>query len=96
MAIPTKLVICPEQIESSDMKVLLEKEDLFFTGDGEDTDFNKLCIFLIYERAKGKRSFYHSWLSLTEHPCSVLRYTPAQLKFIGHQGIAKEAREMQT
>ena len=41
-------------------------KDIFDNEDDDDSDFNKLTLFVMYEKNKGKKSFWHPFFDVVE------------------------------
>ena len=66
MAIPNKLMISALLVEDSELAEIIEKFEFIFDGEqNEESDFNKLTLFLTYHKLIGQKSFYFPMLNVT-------------------------------
>jgi hypothetical protein len=54
---------------------ILLSPDLFDEDENSDAEFNILALAVLWEKVKGKESFYHDMLSVTESNNSMLDWT---------------------
>ena len=53
LAVPQHLIISLTKVKQSELKHLIEKEQILNDEDDSDTEFNVLVLYLIYEHLKG-------------------------------------------
>ena len=63
MAIPKKLIISVSMVKASPLGQILHSYPLLSDDDSEETEFNILALFLIWQKRLGEDSFYYPYLS---------------------------------
>jgi len=83
-------------VKSSKLNIILETNpDLFSPELSEDSDFNILSLFILYERLKNKDSFYYPMFEVSENNYSLLNWTNKELDFLEDLNIKEQVHEFQ-
>jgi hypothetical protein len=81
MAIPNRLLISCLLVDESEVAPIIKKhEDFFDAEDDDDADFNKLALFVMYERNKGKQSFWHPFFDVIDSSYTQLEWKKPEIK----------------
>lgn len=81
--IPNKLLISPLMIERTELsQILKENPKLFCENHSGDAEFNILALFLLYERIKGEKSFYHPYLQMMQNVEAICEWSDPNGKHI--------------
>ena len=68
---------------------------MFSEEENNDADFNILALFILWEKIKGRDSFYSPWFCTTEENYSMYEWTSKELDRLDQPSIKDYALEFQ-
>ena len=87
MTVPLKLIISPLTAEASDIGYIFTSESTrnLFAGNSD----KKLSVFLMYEKVKGKLSFYSPYINVICNPDSIILWDEEICKEFQDENLIK-------
>jgi hypothetical protein len=67
-------------VTKSDLKdIIKSKPEQFNLEYNAEADYNKLALFILFERLKGDKSFYHPMFAMNEEITTILEWDKSEL-----------------
>lgn len=90
------MIISTHLVKASKLgQIISSNPTLFSPKESEDSDFNMLSIFILYERLKKQDSFYAPMFEVSEQNYSLLNWSSKELDLLEDEGIKEQVNEFQ-
>jgi hypothetical protein len=80
-------------VDASPLKFIIRENPLIFK-DNEDGEFNKISLFIYWEKIKGQESFYHPWFQMTPINYTINRWKNNDVNLFGDPYISMRNAEI--
>lgn len=92
MFVPYKIIISPGVCLSSEIAHVFLSHPYWFKGHESSVDY-MLYVFLIFEKLKGRKSFYYPYFQVAEAPEIVSDWTPEEMDELQDPYLVWECRK---